>query len=152
MSFIFHKAHFFQKIFECFYQVLLKAICSVLFPVRFLYNFELDSCPGCVPAQSLSCVCLFCDPMYCSLPDSTVHVIFQELERIAISFSRGSSQPRNWTHVFSVSWLAGRFFTTEPQGNQTPVTFIEITDSYLKACIHAFLWHVVHFSFWAACI
>ena len=38
------------------------------------------------------------------------------LERVAISFSRGSSQPRPWTHV---SCLAGRFFTTEPPGKLT---------------------------------
>ena len=35
------------------------------------------------------------------------------LEQVAISFSRGSSQPRNQTRV---SWLAGGFFTTEPPG------------------------------------
>ena len=34
-----------------------------------------------------------CDPMYCSLPGSSVHGIFQAivLEWIAVSFSRGSS-------------------------------------------------------------
>ena len=38
-----------------------------------------------------------CDPMDCSLPGSSVHGIFQAtvLEWIAISFSRGSSQPRD---------------------------------------------------------
>ena len=42
-----------------------------------------------------------CDPMDCSLPGSSVHGIFQAsvLEWIAISFSRGSSQPRDWTQV-----------------------------------------------------
>ena len=41
-----------------------------------------------------SCLTL-CDPMDCSLPDSSVHGIFQArvLEWIAISFSRGSSRP-----------------------------------------------------------
>ena len=45
---------------------------------------------------SQSCLTL-CDPMDCSLPGSSVHGIFQAivLEWIAISFSRGSSQPRN---------------------------------------------------------
>ena len=40
-----------------------------------------------------------CDPMDCSLPGSSVHGILQAriLEWVAISFSRGSSQPRNWT-------------------------------------------------------
>ena len=51
-----------------------------------------------------------CDPMDCSLPGSSVHGILQAriLEWVAISFSRGSSQPWNRTHV---SCIAGRFFT-----------------------------------------
>ena len=42
-----------------------------------------------------------CDPMDCSLPGSSVHRIFQArvLEWVAISFSRGSSQPRDRTQV-----------------------------------------------------
>ena len=41
-----------------------------------------------------------CDPMDCNPPSSSVHGIFQarRLERIVISYSRGSSQPRDWTH------------------------------------------------------
>ena len=42
-------------------------------------------------------LCLpLCDPMDCSLPGSSVHGISQAkiLEWVAISFSRGSSQPR----------------------------------------------------------
>ena len=34
------------------------------------------------------------------------------LEWVVISSSRGSSQPRNQTHVSYVSCMAGRFFTT----------------------------------------
>ena len=51
-----------------------------------------------------------CDPMDCSLPGSSVHGIFQArvLEWVAISFSRGSSQPRDWTQV---SRIVGRRFT-----------------------------------------
>ena len=46
----------------------------------------------------------------CATPGSSVHEISQAriLEWVAISFSRGSSQPRDWTQV---SWIAGRFFT-----------------------------------------
>ena len=42
-----------------------------------------------------SCLTI-CDPMDYSLPGSSVHGVFQAriLEWIAISFSRGSSQPR----------------------------------------------------------
>ena len=51
-----------------------------------------------------------CDPMDCSPPGSSVHGTFQAriLEWIAISFSRGSSQPKDWTPV---SCIAGRIFT-----------------------------------------
>ena len=51
-----------------------------------------------------------CDPLDCSPPGSSVHGIFQAriLEWVAIPFSRGSSQPRDWTQV---SCMSGRFFT-----------------------------------------
>ena len=51
-----------------------------------------------------------CDPIDCSLPGSSVHGIFQAivLEWIAISFSRGSSQPRAQTQV---SHIVDRRFT-----------------------------------------
>ena len=58
---------------------------------------------------SQSCLIL-CDPMDYSLPGSSVHGIFQTrtLEWVAISFSRRSSQPRDWTLV---SRIVGRRFT-----------------------------------------
>ena len=56
-----------------------------------------------------SCPAL-CNPLDCSLPGSSVHWILQAriLEWVAISFSRGSSQPRNRSWV---SRNTGRFFT-----------------------------------------
>ena len=56
-----------------------------------------------------SCLTL-CDPMDCSLPGSLVHGILQAriLKWVAISFSRGSSQPGNRTWV---SHIAGRCIT-----------------------------------------
>ena len=55
-----------------------------------------------------SCLTL-CDPMDCSPPGSSLHGILQAriLEWVAIPFSRGSSQPRDWTQV---SRIAGRHF------------------------------------------
>ena len=52
----------------------------------------------------------FCEPTDCSLPGSSVHGIFQArmLEWVAISFSRRSSRPRDWTWV---SCIVGRRFT-----------------------------------------
>ena len=54
-------------------------------------------------------------PTLCNPTDYTVHGILQAriLEWVAIPFSRGSSQPRNWTQV---SHIAGRFLPAEPQG------------------------------------
>ena len=55
-------------------------------------------------------LCLtLCDPMDCSLPGSSFHGIFQTkiVEWVAISFSRGSSQPKDRTQV---SHIAGRCF------------------------------------------
>ena len=52
----------------------------------------------CLVAQS--CLTLW-SPMDCSLTGSSSHGIFQAriLELVAISYSRGSSRPRDWTHV-----------------------------------------------------
>ena len=62
--------------------------------------------PSVLVAQSWQ----LCNPMDCSLPGSSVHGIVQArvLEWVAILFSRGSSQPSNWTWL---SLIAGRFFT-----------------------------------------
>ena len=51
-----------------------------------------------------------CNPM--EPASSSVHGILQAriLEWAAMPFSRGSSQPRNQTHI-SVSCIAGRFFS-----------------------------------------
>ena len=58
----------------------------------------------CSVAQSYPTLC---DPMDCNLLGSSVHGIFQAriLEWVAISFSRQSSQPRGWTHVFCISYI-----------------------------------------------
>ena len=50
---------------------------------------SLQSCPS------------LCNLKGCSLPGSSVHGILQAgiLDRVAISYSRGSSQPRDQTHI-----------------------------------------------------
>ena len=68
----------------------------------------------CEVAQSWPTLC---DHMDCSLPGSSVHGIFQAriLEWAAISFSRGSSQPRDRTWV---SHIVGRcFYLLSHQGS-----------------------------------
>ena len=63
------------------------------------------------PTSEVAQLCpTLCDPMDCSLPAFSIHRIFQArvLEWVAISFSRGSSWPRDWTQV---SRITGSHFT-----------------------------------------
>ena len=78
---------------------------------------RVTGCGGChIRQQNLgvhaqSCLTL-CDPMNHNSPDSSVHGIFPAriLEWVAIPFSRGSSQPRDRTHISRGSCIAGGFF------------------------------------------
>ena len=66
-------------------------------------------------SQSLSCAWL-CNPMDCSPPGSSVHGILQarKLDWVAISSSRGSSPPRNWTRVsYTGRWILHHWATWE---------------------------------------
>ena len=76
-----------------------------------------------------SCPTLW-DPMDCSPLGFCVHELFQAriLEWVAISFSRGSSQPRDWTRV---SCTAGRFCTDWATRKALPLWLLEILKCYL---------------------
>ena len=66
--------------------------------------------------ESLSCIQLYCDPMDCSPPGFSVHRISQAriLEEIAISFSRGSSWPRDQTLISRAGmWILHHWATRE---------------------------------------
>ena len=69
-------------------------------------------CIICDGLVTLLCLTL-CNPMDCSPTSFPVHGISQAriLEWVVISSSRGSSPPRDQTHI---SYFAGRFFTAEP--------------------------------------
>ena len=69
----------------------------------------------CVCAQSRATLC---NPMDCSLPNSSVH-------GIAIFYSSGSSWSRDWTLVPMLPALAAGFFTTEPP-RKSPLFFFLI--------------------------
>ena len=53
-----------------------------------------------------------CDPMNCSPPGSSVHGVFlaRILEWVVISYPRGSSRPRDQTHIFWVSCFGKQIF------------------------------------------
>ena len=74
-------------------------------------KFLLVTCARAKLPQS----CLpLCDQMDCRLPGSSVLGIIQAriLEWVAMPSSRGSSWPRDQTHIFTSPALAGGFFTT----------------------------------------
>ena len=88
-----------------------------------------------------SCLTL-CDPMDCSLPGSSVHGIFQAriLEWVAISFSRGSSWPRDQTRVSCISctgtWMLYCWAAREAQGHY----LLFIFQSLSRVQLFATLW------------
>ena len=98
----------------------------------------------CLVAQS--CLTL-CNPLDCSLPGSSVHGIFQAriLEWVAISFSRGYSQPRDQTCISCLLCTADGFFncwaireTCEISWETSTILYIYL---FLFFCMHsAGLW------------
>ena len=72
-----------------------------MFPYTRMCAQPLQSCPA------------LCDPMDCSPPGSSVPGILQAriLEWVAMPSSRGSSQPRDQTHVSFISCIASGFFS-----------------------------------------
>ena len=72
--------------------------------------FQARILAAAAAAKSLQSCPTLCDPRNGSLPGSSVPGILQArtLEWVAISFSRGSSQPRDRTQD---SLIAGGFFT-----------------------------------------
>ena len=99
---------------------------SISLPSSLLPYLSLPLIPGVgVCTQSLGGVKLFCDPMGCSPFGSSVHGIFPARiqEWVAISSSRRSSQPRDWTRVSGVScigtwilchWATGEAWCSSP--------------------------------------
>ena len=80
----------------------------------------------CLYAKSLQSCPTLCHPMDCSPPGSSLHGVFQAriLEWVAMASSRGSSRPRDRTHVSCVSCAGRQFFTTaatwEARGPKVP--------------------------------
>ena len=108
-----------QKILTMWYYLFLKMVwkCVCIFSM-IVYSLYKEGDSTGVRAQTLKADCLLavscltlCNPVNC-------HGILQAriLEWVAVCFSRGSSQSRDWT---CISCIAGRFFTTEPSGKPT---------------------------------
>ena len=95
----------------------------------------LRLCPWGV-CVSQSVVSDSCDPTDCSPPGSSVHGISQVriLEWVAISFSRGSSRPRDWTWV---SCPVGGFSTIWATREVTLVLFCIQLPSLLRLMVRS---------------
>ena len=91
--------------------------------LTFSYLILLELFPVCVCV--CVCVCVharmhtqscptLCNPIDCSPPGSSIHGIPQAriLEWVVISYSRGSSRPRDRTQVSCISCIGGGFFPT----------------------------------------
>ena len=76
---------------------------SSMIPARCLLN----QASVCVHAKSIQSCPTLCNPMDCSPPGASVHRILQAilLEQVARLSSRGSSPPRDRTHVSYVSCI-----------------------------------------------
>ena len=91
----FHRVRVSQNVSKCFETTKTEVVLETIFWVRVQESTILIFCV-CV----LLCSTL-CDPKYCSLPGCSVHGISQPRiqEWVPISSSRGSSRPRDWTHI-----------------------------------------------------
>ena len=86
--------------------------------------------------------------MDCNLPGSSVYGFLQAriLEWVAISFFKGSSQPRDQT---CVSCIAGGFFIAEPLGKPLWSTFQLV---YMYVCMHAYTQETLIYMYMHMCM
>ena len=87
---------------------------------------------------------LWIDPKDYNLPGSSVHGILQTriLEWVVISFTRGSSQPRDWTQV---SCMQADSLQSGPPGKPPVYEYLIDPADLLKRHFHFLLWILVPF-------
>ena len=98
--------------------------------------------------KSLQSCTILCDPLDCNLPGFSVHGVLPAriLEWVAMPFSRGSSWPRDRTHVSCVSCTADGFFTSEPPGRPQGPT--HCGGNWARLCCN--YWTCIFYSPWAS--
>ena len=105
--------------------------------------YTLDACMCALSVQSCSTPC---DPIACSPPGSSVHGTLQAriLGWVAISSSKGSSQPGIEPVSLASPALAGRFFNTEPPGK--PMGMFMASQIFFrdtnKSCFEGSWWNI----------
>ena len=109
---------------------------SVSFFSSFLLLWKLPTktclCAVCSAKLLQSCLTL-CDTVDCSPPGSSVHGVLQAriLEWVAMPSFRGTSQPRDWTHVSYISCF-GRWVLYHLCHLGSPRKSEDMPDSTLK--------------------
>ena len=100
-------------------------------------NSDLIDLICCLSENTQSCLTLW-NPMDCSPPGSSIHDIFlaRILEWVAISFSSGSSRPRDRTWV---SHTAGRCFTIWATTLLILIQRLRMTALSISPCILTYL-------------
>ena len=95
---------------------------------------KVQTCVVVVVLVAQSCL-TFCNPVDCSPPGSSVHGILQAiiLKWVALSFSRGSSQPRDQIQVsdtacrFFTIWACVRVYTLKAMATHSSTLALQIT-------------------------
>ena len=150
------------------FSVLYSKILLFIHPIQYqqfaFANSKLPILPSPTPPSTLATVGLWvwfclesesevtqscptlCDPMDCSLRGSSIHGIFQAriLNWVAISFSRGSFQPRDRTRVSCTA--SSRVYHLSHQGNSS-VLYMLICVVFQIPHISEIIWYL-SFSFW----
>ena len=96
-----YQTHFWRQYFwTCFYLNCIFKISLLCYRQWYIIAFSLSE----VSEVTQSCPTL-CDPVDCSLQGASLHGILRArvLEWVAISFSRGSSRPRDQTRVSRIA-------------------------------------------------
>ena len=114
----------------------------------------------CMCSVTESCLTLF-DPMDCSLPGSSVHGMLQAriLALVAISSSRGSSQPRDQNYFFCASctgrWILYHCATWEEALFTCMINFIFKEHRFIYFQVHLLCYgfisqspYIFYFSYW----
>ena len=115
---------------------------SAIFLPSFFFILSVPPC--CMHAKLLESCLTLCSPTDCSPPGSSVHGILQAriLEWVSISFSRGSSCSRGWTHCpmspasasdsLPLSHLGSPTSASEMPSNSLNVESERVKEVYLK--------------------
>ena len=100
------------KPFYFMYTYIQHLLLNWIFRRNFIFSLN---CKRNVHSKSFQSCLTLCNPVVCSPSGFSVHGILQTriLEWVAMTSSRESLWPRDWTCIFCDSCIAGRFFKVD---------------------------------------